>query len=180
MGIRSYRGMMPTLGQRVYVDRDSVVLGNVTLDDDVSIWPKAVLRGDMNAIYVGARSNIQDGAVLHITHDGPFTPEGFPVKIGKEVTVGHSAVIHACTINDRVLIGMGAIVLDGVVVESNVIVAAGAVVPPGKRLESGYVYTGNPAKPMRPLKPHEYEFLPYSARNYLALKDTFLAEADNS
>ena len=177
MGLRTYRGVSPSLGKRVYVDVDSVVLGDVTLGDDVSIWPKAVLRGDMNSISVGARSNIQDGAVLHITHDGPFTPEGFPVVIGEEVTVGHSAVIHACTIHDRVLIGMGAIMLDGVVVHANVIVAAGAVVPPGKVLESGYVYAGNPARPLRPLHEREYEFLPYSARNYVALKDTFIADS---
>ena len=177
MGLRTYRGVSPSLGERVYVDEDSVVLGDVTLGDDVSIWPKAVLRGDMNSIRVGARSNIQDGAVLHITHDGPFTPEGFPVVIGEEVTVGHSAVIHACTIHDRVLIGMGAIVLDGAVVHSNVIVAAGAVVPPGKTLESGYVYAGNPARPLRPLHEREYEFLPYSARNYVALKDTFITDS---
>ena len=177
MGLRTYRGVSPSLGKRVYVDVDSVVLGDVTLGDDVSIWPKAVLRGDMNSIRVGARSNIQDGAVLHITHDGPFTPEGFPAVIGEEVTVGHSAVIHACTIHDRVLIGMGAIVLDGAVVHSNVMVAAGAVVPPGKVLESGYVYAGNPARPLRPLHEREYEFLPYSARNYVALKDTFIADS---
>lgn len=178
MGIRTYKGMSPTLGQRVYIDPDSVVLGDVTLGDDVSIWPKAVLRGDMNAIRVGARSNIQDGAVLHITHDGPFTPEGFPVEIGEDVTIGHSAVIHACTIHERVLIGMGAIVLDGAVVHNNVIVAAGAVVPPGKVLESGYVYAGNPARPLRVLHDREYEFLPYSANNYVALKNSFLTDSE--
>lgn len=178
MAIRIYQGMTPALGERVYVDPDSVVLGDVTLGDDVSIWPKAVLRGDMNSIRVGARSNVQDGAVLHITHDGPFTPKGFPVEIGEDVTIGHSAVIHACTIHDCVLIGMGAIVLDGAVVQTNVIVAAGAVVPPGKVLESGYVYAGNPARPLRPLHDSEYEFLPYSARNYVALKDSFLADSE--
>ena len=176
MGIRTYRGMTPVIGERVYIDPDSVVLGNAVLGDDVSIWPKAVLRGDMNSIHVGARSNIQDGAVLHITHDGPFTPKGFPVRVGEDVTIGHSAVIHACTIHDRVLIGMGAIVLDGATVHRNVIVAAGAVVPPGKVLESGYVYAGNPARVLRPLRDEEYDFLPYSAHNYVALKDTFIAD----
>ena len=176
MGIRTYRGVTPLVGKRVYVDQDSVVLGEVTLGDDVSVWPKAVLRGDMNAIRIGARSNIQDGAVVHITHDGPFTPQGLPVEIGEDVTVGHSAILHACTIHDSALIGMGAVVLDGAVINRNVIVAAGAVVPPGKTLESGYVYAGNPAKPLRPLKDSEYAFLPYSARNYVALKDTYLAE----
>ncbi|BBG31371.1 MULTISPECIES: gamma carbonic anhydrase family protein [Zymobacter] len=178
MGIRTYRGMTPTLGARVYVDPDSVVLGDVTLGDDVSIWPKAVLRGDVNGIRIGARSNVQDGVVLHTTYDGPFTPQGFPVTIGEEVTIGHSAVIHACTIHDRVLIGMGAIVLDGSVVQTNVIVAAGAVVPPGKVLESGYVYAGNPARPLRPLREQEYEFLPYSADCYVTLKETFLADSE--
>lgn len=176
MSIRTYQGTSPVLGERVYIDPDSVVIGRVTLGNDVSIWPKAVLRGDMNDIYVGARSNIQDGAVLHITHQSPYTPEGYPVRIAEDVTVGHSAVIHACTIHARTLIGMGAIILDGVVIESNVIVAAGAVVPPGKRLKSGYVYAGNPAKPLRALKEEEYTFLPYSAANYVALKDTFLSE----
>lgn len=176
MSIRTYQGIAPFVGRRVYIDPDSVVIGRVTLEEDVSIWPKAVLRGDMNEIHVGARSNIQDGAVLHITHQSPYTPEGYPVHIAEDVTVGHSAVIHACTIHARALIGMGAIVLDGAVIESDVIVAAGAVVPPGKRLESGYVYAGNPAKPLRALKEEEYAFLPYSAANYVALKDTFLNE----
>lgn len=178
MGIRTYRGVAPTLGERVYIDPDSVVLGDVTLGDDVSIWPKAVLRGDVNAIRVGARSNVQDGAVLHVTYEGPFTPKGFAVEIGEDVTIGHSAVIHACTVHDRVLIGMGAIVLDGVVVQTNVIVAAGAVVPPGKVLESGYVYAGNPARPLRPLRDSEYGFLPYSASSYIGMKDTFLADTE--
>lgn len=176
MSIRTYQGVAPTTGEHVYIDPDSVVIGRVTLGDDVSIWPKAVVRGDVNDIHIGARSNIQDGAIVHITHEGPFTPKGFPVHIEEDVTVGHSAIIHACTIHSRVLIGMGAIVLDGAIIESDVLVAAGAVVPPGKRLESGFVYAGNPAKQLRPLKEREIEFLPYSAQNYVNLKNTFIEE----
>lgn len=174
MTIRTYQGVTPSLGERVFVDETSVVLGDVALGDDSSVWPMAVIRGDVHRIRIGARTSVQDGSVLHVTHASDFNPGGFPLTIGDEVTVGHKAMLHGCSIADRVLIGMGAIVLDGVTIESEVIVAAGALVPPGKTLASGYVYGGNPAKVLRELKDAEREFFAYTAANYVKVKDRHL------
>lgn len=174
--LRSYQGMSPDLGARVYIDPASVVIGDVVLGDDCSVWPMTVIRGDMHRIRIGARTSVQDGSVLHITHASDFSPDGFPLTIGDDVTIGHKAILHGCTLGSRILVGMGAIVMDGAVVEDEVIIAAGAVVTPGKHLESGYVYAGNPAKALRPLKDKERAFFPYTAGNYVKLKDRFLAE----
>ena len=175
--LRHYQGMAPQLGERVYIDPASVVIGDVVLGDDCSVWPMTVIRGDMHRIRIGARTSVQDGSVLHITHASDFSPDGFPLTIGDDVTIGHKAILHGCTLGSRILVGMGAIVMDGAVVEDEVIIAAGAVVTPGKHLESGYVYAGNPAKAMRPLKDKERAFFPYTAGNYVKLKDRFLVEA---
>ena len=174
--LRPYQGMEPQLGERVYIDPASVVIGDVVMGDDCSVWPMTVIRGDMHRIRIGARTSVQDGSVLHITHASDFSPEGFPLTIGDDVTIGHKAILHGCTLGSRILVGMGAIVMDGAVVEDEVIIAAGAVVTPGKHLESGYVYAGNPAKALRPLKEKERAFFPYTAGNYVKLKDRFLAE----
>ncbi|MBZ0331966.1 gamma carbonic anhydrase family protein [Halomonas sp. ANAO-440] len=173
--IRSWKGVTPSLGERVYVDPASVVLGDVVLGDDSSVWPMTVIRGDMHRIRIGARTSVQDGSVLHITHASDFNPDGFPLTIGDDVTIGHKAVLHGCTLGNRILVGMGSIVMDGAVVEDEVIIAAGALVTPGKRLESGHVYAGNPARAMRPIKESERAFFPYTAGNYVKLKDEYLA-----
>ena len=172
--IKTYKGITPRLGSQVYVDDFSLVIGDVVIGDDSSVWPMAVIRGDMNSIRIGARTSIQDGAVLHITHKSVDNPEGHPLVIGDEVTVGHKAVLHGCTVHNRSLIGIGAIVLDGAIIEEEVIVAAGCLVPPGKRLESGFVYKGNPAVKARPVTDKEREYFSYTARNYVKLKDTYL------
>lgn len=171
--IRTFAGITPRLGSGVYVDEQSAVIGDVTLGDDVSIWPFAAVRGDVNRIEIGARSNVQDNAVLHVTHDGPYTPGGVPLLIGADVTIGHGVILHACTIGDRCLIGMGAIVMDRVVVESDVLVAAGSMVPPGKRLASGWLYRGSPAQPARELTAAEIENFRYSAAHYVRLKNRY-------
>lgn len=175
MHLRPFQGLTPRLGERVFVDPSSVVLGDVVLGDDCSVWPMTVIRGDMHRIRIGARTSVQDGSVLHITHASEFNPGGYPLTIGDDVTIGHKALLHGCTVGSRVLVGMGAIVMDGAVVEDEVIIAAGAVVTPGKTLASGYVYAGNPAKPLRALKDSEREFFAYSAGNYVKLKDQYLA-----
>jgi carbonic anhydrase/acetyltransferase-like protein (isoleucine patch superfamily) len=175
MGIRSFQGIAPTLGQRVYVDPAATVIGDVVLGDDVSIWPGTVLRGDVNYIRVGARTNIQDGSIIHVTHDGPYgQPGGFATVIGEDVTIGHGAIVHACVIEDACLIGMGSTVLDGAVVRKNGFVGAGAVVPPGKTVGSGELWLGNPARCVRMLSAKEIEQLYYSAQHYLRLKDKYL------
>ena len=176
MTVRTYQGMTPKLGERVFVDPTAVVIGDVELGEDASVWPFTVIRGDMHRIRIGARSSIQDGAVVHITHASDYNPGGWPTTIGDDVTVGHQAMLHGCTIGNRVLIGMKAMVMDGAVIEDEVIIAAGAVVPPGKRCESGYVYMGSPAKQQRPITEKERSFFRYTAANYARLKDKHLAE----
>lgn len=178
MNIRSFGGKRPQLGEKVYVDESAVLTGDIVLGDDVSIWPHVSARGDVNYIRIGARSNIQDNTVLHVTHDGPYTPDGgIPLLIGEDVTVGHQCILHACTVGNRVLIGMGAIIMDGVVIEDDVLIGAGTLVPPGKRLKSGYLYRGNPMQEARPLKKEEIEALKYSAEHYVRLKNRYLAES---
>lgn len=175
MSIRPFLHHLPQLGERVYVDPAATVIGRVELADDVSIWPGTVVRGDVHHIRIGARSNIQDGTVVHVTHDGPFnSPGGFPCLIGADVTVGHGAIIHACTIEDAVLIGMGATVLDGAVVKKHGFVGAGALVAPGKVVGAGELWLGNPARCVRRLSEREIEQLYYSAQHYVRLKDAYL------
>jgi carbonic anhydrase/acetyltransferase-like protein (isoleucine patch superfamily) len=173
--LRAFKGILPTLGARAYVDPAATVIGDVALGDDVSIWPGAVLRGDVNHIHVGARTNIQDGTIVHVTHDGPYSPGGFPTLIGEGVTIGHAAVIHACTIEDYCLIGMHAVVLDGAVIKKHGFVGAGSVVPPGKVVGEGELWLGNPAKCVRMLTDKQIEQLHYSADHYVRLKDAYLA-----
>ena len=161
---------------RVFVDRSAVVIGDVELGDDSSVWPFALIRGDMHRIRIGARTSVQDGSVLHITHAGPFNPDGIPLLLGADVTIVHKVTLHGCTLGNRILVGMGSIVMDGVVVEDEVVIGAGSLVPPGKRLESGYLYVGSPVKQARPLSDKEKAFFTYSAANYVKLKDLHIAE----
>ena len=158
------------------IDPSSVVIGNVDLADDVSVWPLVAIRGDVNAVKIGARSNIQDGSILHVTHQSDYNPAGYPLLIGEDVTVGHKAMLHGCTIGNRVLVGMGSILLDGAVIEDDVMIGAGSLVAPGKHLESGYLYVGSPARRVRALTPAELEGLRYSANNYVRWKDEYLSE----
>lgn len=176
VAIRTYRGSAPQLGPRVFVDASAVVLGDVVLGEDASVWPMAVVRGDMHRIRIGKRTSVQDGSVLHITHAGPFNPDGYPLLIGDEVTIGHNVTLHGCTLGNRILVGMGSIVMDGAVVEDEVVIGAGSLVPPGKVLQSGYLYVGSPVKQARALTDQERAFFAYSAANYVRLKDLHLAE----
>lgn len=176
--LRSFKGQAPRLGARVLIDPSAVVLGDVELGDDVSVWPCTVIRGDMHRIRVGDRTSVQDGSVLHITHASDFNPGGWPLTVGSDVIIGHKVTLHGCTIGDRVLVGMGAVIMDGAVVEDEVVIAAGALVTPGKVLESGYLYAGSPARQVRELKESERNFFTYSAGNYVRLKDEHIAELD--
>ncbi|MEO1820225.1 MULTISPECIES: gamma carbonic anhydrase family protein [Pseudomonas] len=176
MNVRGFRDWQPVLGDRVFVDPSAVVLGDVELGDDCSVWPGAIIRGDMHRIRIGDRTSVQDGSVLHITHAGPFNPDGYPLTIGDDVTIGHKVLLHGCSIGSRVLVGMGSIVMDGAVVEDEVIIGAGSLVPASRTLESGYLYMGSPAKQVRALTDKEREFFTYSAANYVRLKDQHLLE----
>lgn len=176
--IRPHRNISPTLGERVLIDPSSVVIGSVCIGDDSSVWPQAAIRGDMHAINIGKRTSIQDGAVLHITHAGPFNRDGFPLSVGNDVAIAHQVTLHGCTIGNRVLIGLGSIIMDGAIVEDEVVVGANSLVPPGKQLKSGFLYTGSPAREIRPLSDREIEFFRYSSANYVRLKDEHIEELE--
>lgn len=178
--MRPFLDTFPQLGTRAYVDPAATVIGDVVIGEDASIWPGCVVRGDVHRIRIGARTNVQDGSILHVTHAGPYTGDGFPCLIGNDVTIGHAAVVHACTIEDACLIGMHATVLDGAVVKKHGFVAAGAVIAPGKIVGEGELWMGNPARCVRKLDAAQIEQLYYSAAHYVKLKDRYLAQLAGS
>ena len=174
--IRKFKDFTPSIGKRVFVDTQATVIGDVYLGDDVSIWPQSVIRGDINPITVGKRTNIQDGSIVHVTHNSQYS-DGYECHIGSDVTIGHGCIIHACTIEDMALVGMGSVILDGTTISKKVIIGAKSLVPSGKTLESGYLYMGSPCKKIRPLKDDELEFLKYSATHYVNTKNDFLSHS---
>ncbi len=176
MPIRKFNNLTPRVGKRVYINEQATLIGDVVIGDDASVWPGSVLRGDVATIRVGKGTNIQDCSALHGTHAGPYSGEGYPLSIGDYVTIGHGAVVHACTVGNHCLIGIGAIVMDGAIVHDNVILGAGGLVAPGKQLESGFLYVGAPARKIRELSEDELEFLDYSAKQYITLKDSYLKQ----
>lgn len=162
-------GIAPTISPQAFIAPGAAVIGDVQIGADTGVWFGCVIRGDVNSIRIGARTNIQDGTVIHVTRKtGPTT-------IGSDVTIGHSVLLHACTIEDFAFIGMHATLMDGVVVESGGWVAAGALVTPGKRIPKGQIWAGNPAKYFRDLTPEETAFIPVSAQNYVAHAREYLA-----
>jgi carbonic anhydrase/acetyltransferase-like protein (isoleucine patch superfamily) len=175
MNIRHYREWRPVIGRRVWIDPAATVIGRVTLADDASIWPGAVLRGDVNLIEIGARTSIQDGSILHVASDRLAGAGGIPLLVGDEVTVGHRVILHACTIGRRCLIGMGAILMDGATVGDDSIIGAGSLVPAGKRIPPRTLWVGSPARQARPLTEREIGYLAESAAHYVARKDDYLA-----
>jgi carbonic anhydrase/acetyltransferase-like protein (isoleucine patch superfamily) len=169
LNIRPFDGVLPVVAESAFVDAMAVVIGDVQLAENSSVWPCAVIRGDVNRISIGEGSNIQDFAMLHVTHKRPADPLGAPLVIGKNVTIGHHVTLHGCTIGDEVLVGIGTIILDRAIIESQVLIGAGSLVPPNKRLESGYLYLGNPVKQVRPLSDDEKAYFKYSAEHYMRL-----------
>lgn len=176
MSIRNHAGLHPRIADDAYIDPDAVVIGDVEIGEGSSVWPMTVIRGDIHHIRIGKHTSVQDGSVLHVTHAGPFNPDGFPLVIGDEVTIGHKVMLHGCTIGNRVLIGMSAIVMDGAFVENEVVIAAGTLVPPGKVLESGFLYKGSPARQARPLTEREMAFFAYTAKRYADLAAKYCDE----
>jgi len=172
--IEDYKGQSPSIDKTAYIASKAVVIGKVRIGRDCSIWPMASVRGDVNYIEIGEYSNIQDCCVLHVTHDGIYSPGGQPLIIKDYVTVGHSVTLHACTIKSYSLIGIGSIVLDKAVVNERVLVGAGSLVPPGKVLDSEHLYLGSPVKKIRKLTKLELDFFEYSAKHYVKLKNDYI------
>ncbi len=174
MNIRAFNKTTPNLAEGVYVDDTALVIGDVKIGPDSSVWPMTVIRGDVHYIRIGSGTNIQDHSVLHVSHDSEFEPGGHPLEIGNNVTIGHQTVLHGCTVDDNCMIGMGSMVMDGAVIQKEVILGAGSLVTPNKTLESGYLWMGRPAKKVRALTAQEKEQLEYSARHYMKLKNDYL------
>ena len=173
MSVRPYREWQPEIGRGAWVDAAATVIGRVTIGEDASIWPGAVVRGDVNRIAIGARTSIQDGSVLHVASARLAGGEGIPLLIGEECTIGHGVILHACTIGRRVLVGMGAIVMDGAVVGDESIVGAGALVTAGTEVPPRTLWTGSPARQRRALDAREVAVLAESAAHYVSLKNSY-------
>jgi len=173
--IEAFQNQSPHIGQDVFIHSSASIIGDVHINQDSSIWPGTVIRGDVNFIHIGVGTNVQDLSMLHVSHKSNSQPDGSPLIIGDHVTIGHQALLHGCTIEDECLIGMGCIVMDKVVVQKHVMLAAGSLVPEGKVLESGYLYLGRPAKRIRLLTEDEIAHFMYSANHYITLKNQYQA-----
>ncbi|MET0109040.1 MAG: gamma carbonic anhydrase family protein [Candidatus Thiodiazotropha sp.] len=167
--LRRFETNYPDIAEDAYVDEHAIVIGDVTIASQSSVWPMCVIRGDVHRISIGARSNIQDGSILHVSHDSFYQPGGSPLVIGGGVTVGHKVLLHGCEVADDCFIGMGSIILDGAVIEPLTMLGAGSLVPQGKRLEGGYLWLGQPARRVRPLSDREKEIMLYNAEYYVKL-----------
>jgi carbonic anhydrase/acetyltransferase-like protein (isoleucine patch superfamily) len=168
--ILPYKGTLPTIAGDCFIAPNATVIGDVVIGQGTNVWFNVVIRGDVHEIRIGERTNIQDGTIVHVTAGK------FGTYIGNDITIGHGATLHACTLEDGCFVGMGATVLDGAVVESGAMVAAGAVVTPGKRVKAGELWAGNPAKMMRELKPEEIAAFPRSAEKYVELAAQYTEE----
>lgn len=174
--IREFEGIIPSIDPSCYIDASAVVIGDVVIGENCSVWPLTAIRGDVNIIRIGNNTNIQDGSVLHVSHLGKFNPTGAELHIGNDVTVGHKALLHGCQIGNRCLIGMGAIVMDNAVIEDQVMIGSGSLVPPGKVLESGYLYVGSPVRRVRQLSDREKQHMDYLAEHYQLLMHKYQAK----
>lgn len=171
--IRPFEKFTPQIAAGAYVDDSALVIGDVEIGEDSSVWPMCVIRGDIHHIRIGSGTNIQDGSILHVTHDSEHKPGGSPLVIGDEVTVGHRVTLHACTVEDQCLIGMGSIVLDDAVIAAGAMLGAGSLVTAGKHIEGGYLWLGQPARRIRKLSDKEKAYLKYSAAHYVRLQHRY-------
>ncbi len=171
--IRSFKNHHPRIADTAYIDEAAVVIGEVQIGANASVWPMCVIRGDVNHIIIGADSNIQDGSILHVTHKTAQNPKGGPLIIGKGVTVGHGAILHACDIGDYCLVGMGSTILDNARMEHHSMLGAGSVLPPGKVIRTGELWVGNPARKVKDMSQSQQDYLEYSANHYVKLKESY-------
>ncbi len=174
MDIRVFQGVGPTICGSAYIDPTAVIIGDVHVGKDSSVWANVTARGDANTITIGSRTNIQDGSVLHVAANHKVhLGGGHPLNIGNNVTVGHNSTLHGCTIEDSAFIGMGSIILHGAIVKERAFVAAGSLVPPGKIIESEHLWLGNPVQMIRPLTDDELEYLEFNAQHFINLKNNY-------
>jgi len=173
--IQGFNQHLPRIADTAFVHASATVIGDAMIGAHSSVWPGAVIRADINVIRIGVNTNIQDLSMLHVSHKSARDPEGSPLIIGDNVTIGHTVILHGCTIEDESLIGMGSIVMDKAVIQKHVLLAAGSLVPEGKVLESGYLYVGRPAKKVRALTQDELAHLLYSANHYVSVKNQYMA-----
>ncbi len=171
--LKEFEGVFPAVADSAFIDDSAVIIGDVVLGEDSSVWPITAIRGDVNIIRIGNSTNIQDGSVLHGSHASEFNPKGAELHIGDQVTVGHKVMLHGCRIGNLCLIGMGSCVMDNAIVEDQVIIGSGSLVTPGKKLESGYMYIGSPARRVRALTDREIESIAYTASYYVSLKNRY-------
>ena len=171
--IRKFEGISPTIAESSYIDPSAVIIGDVVIGENSSVWPLCVIRGDVNIIRIGDNTNIQDGSILHVSHAGEFNPKGAELNIGNQVSVAHKALVHGCRIGNQCMIGMGSIIMDDAVLEDQVMLGAGSLVPPGKHLNSGFLYLGNPVRQVRELSDREKEYLVYLADHYVYAKQKY-------
>jgi len=171
MAIRDFEEHLPNIHPTSFIDDKALVTGQVEIGENCSVWPFTSIRGDVNTIRIGNNTNIQDNSVLHVTHDGPFNPGGYKLNIGNNVTVGHRVILHGCTVGDNCLIGMGATIMDGAIIESHTFIGASSLVSPNKHLESGYLWVGSPVKKVRKLSDEEIKSIEYSTQHYIKLKN---------
>lgn len=172
--LESFQGISPRVGESVYIAETALLIGSIEIEDQASIWPGTVIRADVNSIKIGEGTNIQDNSVLHVTHKHAENPSGYPLKIGRFVTVGHRVILHGCSIGNYCLIGMGSIILDGATLDDEVIIGAGSLITEGKHLKRGFLYLGTPAKPIRELTKKELALIQYSAKHYIELKNKYI------
>ncbi|MBF0428336.1 MAG: gamma carbonic anhydrase family protein [Magnetococcales bacterium] len=173
MPVYPFGGIIPTIDPTAFVHPDAIVIGNVHIGPGSSVWPGAVIRGDVHFIHIGAGTNVQDGAVLHVSRATALKPDGLPLRIGDNVVIGHNVTLHACTIGNDCMIGIGAIVLDGAVVEASAILGAGAMLPPGKTVITKELWVGAPAKRLRELSPEEIQAIEATAESYRQLAKSY-------
>ena len=169
--IRPFLDHVPQIAEDAYLDPAAHVIGDVTIGSHSSLWPGVVVRGDVNRIRIGARTNVQDNSVLHNSHDSEYLPGGSPLLVGDRVTIGHGAILHGCEVGELCLVGMGSVILDGAVLEPRVMLGARSLVTGGRVLRSGHLYAGSPAREVRPLSARELEYLAYSADHYVRLAE---------
>ncbi|VAX10698.1 Carbonic anhydrase, gamma class [hydrothermal vent metagenome] len=175
MTLRTFENATPQINDEVYIDDTALIIGDVNIAQDSSVWPFTVIRADVNHIQIGECTNIQDHSVLHVSHiGGPYNPEGNALVIGNRITVGHRVTLHGCTVHDDCLIGMGSTIMDGAIIHSDTIIGAGSLVASNKELEAGYLWLGSPARRVRALSDNEKESIRYSAQHYLRLKQRYL------